>query len=181
MSGCGHEHSATKPRRELRRLPREISPGVWWVGGCLKSGAFEEPVHFHTSAHLVIGTDKTLLYDTAPPSMWDDMDRDLDRPLGGRPLAEGETPDPTYDLPMFIMSDPPKHDLQRGVCIEQIGMGLDARGEASCEEGAGAIDEGGLVIGGRREREHAGVHGAIRVGGIAAIGRVTDGRARGRG
>jgi cytochrome P450 len=35
--------------------------------------------------------------------------------LGGRPLAEGEVPDPTYDLPMFIMSDPPKHDLQRGV------------------------------------------------------------------
>ncbi len=35
--------------------------------------------------------------------------------FGGRPLAEGEVPDPTYDLPMFIMSDPPKHDLQRGV------------------------------------------------------------------
>ncbi len=86
MSACGHEHSATGPRRELRRLPREISPGVWWVGGCLKSGAFEEPVHFHTSAYLVIGTDKTLLYDTAPPSMWDEMDRDLDRLLGGRPL-----------------------------------------------------------------------------------------------
>ena len=35
--------------------------------------------------------------------------------LSAAPLAEGETPDPTYDLPMFIRSDPPKHDLQRKV------------------------------------------------------------------
>ena len=72
--------------RELRRLPREIAPGVWWVGGCLESAAFDEPVHFHTSAYLIVGADRSLLYDTAPPSMWGDMDRDLDRILGGRPL-----------------------------------------------------------------------------------------------
>jgi flavorubredoxin len=83
MSGCNHEHGK---RRELRRLPREISPGIWWVGGCLVSGAFDEPVHFHTSAYLVIGADRTLLYDTAPPSMWDELDRDLDRLLDGRKL-----------------------------------------------------------------------------------------------
>jgi flavorubredoxin len=84
MTNCAHDHAA--PRRELRRLPREISPGVWWVGGCLASNAFDEPVHFHTSAYLVIGTERTLLYDTAPPSMWEEMDRDLDRLLGGRKL-----------------------------------------------------------------------------------------------
>ena len=33
--------------------------------------------------------------------------------LGGRPLKEGEQVDPTYSLPMFIMTDPPKHDEQR--------------------------------------------------------------------
>lgn len=70
----------------LRRLPREFTEGVWWVGGCLESAAFAEPVHFHTSAYLIVGADKALLYDTAPPSMWPDMDRDLDRILGRRPL-----------------------------------------------------------------------------------------------
>ncbi len=71
---------------KLRRLPREFTDGVWWVGGCLESAAFEESVHFHTSAYLIVGADKALLYDTAPPSMWPDMDRDLDKILKGRPL-----------------------------------------------------------------------------------------------
>jgi cytochrome P450 len=35
--------------------------------------------------------------------------------LGGRPIKEGEQVDPTYSLPMFIMTDPPKHDEQRMV------------------------------------------------------------------
>ncbi len=78
----------TRPLRELplRELPREIAPGVWWVGGCLRSNAFEHPVHFHVSAYLIIGADKALLYDTAPPALWAQMDRDLDRLLDGRTL-----------------------------------------------------------------------------------------------
>lgn len=73
-------------RSQPRTLPRQIADGIWWVGGCLASGAFEHPVHFHVSAYLVIGADKALLYDTAPPALWEQMDRDLDRLLGGRPL-----------------------------------------------------------------------------------------------
>lgn len=72
--------------KAMRELPREIADGVWWVGGCLESAAFDEPVHFHTSAYLIVGTSKTLLYDTAPPSMWADLDRDLDRILKSRQL-----------------------------------------------------------------------------------------------
>jgi hypothetical protein len=71
---------------KLRRLPRELAEGVWWIGGCLESAAFETPVHFHTNAYLILGTEKTLLYDTAPPSLWPDLDRDLDRLLGSRSL-----------------------------------------------------------------------------------------------
>ena len=70
----------------LRELPREIAPGIWWIGGCLRSNAFEHPVHFHVSAYLIIGQDKALLYDTAPPALWAEMDRDLDRLLAGRTL-----------------------------------------------------------------------------------------------
>lgn len=69
-----------------RDLPREIRPGVWWVGACLESGAFDEPVHFHTSAYVVIGTNKTLMFDTAPPGAWPKVDQDLDQVLGNRPL-----------------------------------------------------------------------------------------------
>ncbi|MDQ2801240.1 MAG: MBL fold metallo-hydrolase [Pseudomonadota bacterium] len=72
--------------RDLHRLPREIAEGVWWVGGCLESAAFAEPVHFHTSAYLVVGAERSLLFDTAPPAMWPDLDRDLDQILGGRTL-----------------------------------------------------------------------------------------------
>ncbi len=72
--------------RERHQLPREIADGVWWLGGCLESAAFSEPVHFHTSAYLIVGADQTLLYDTAPPAMWPELDRDLDRILGTRPL-----------------------------------------------------------------------------------------------
>lgn len=67
-------------------LPREISPGIWWVGACLESAAFDEPVHFHTSAYVVVGGSRTLMFDTAPPGAWPKVDQDLDRVLGDRPL-----------------------------------------------------------------------------------------------
>jgi flavorubredoxin len=70
----------------VREIPREIADGVWWLGGCLESAAFDEPVHFHTSAYLIVGQDKTLLFDTAPPGAWDAMERDLARILGDRKL-----------------------------------------------------------------------------------------------
>lgn len=73
-------------KRELRRLPREIAKDIWWVGGCLESAAFEQPVHFHVSAYLIVGADKTLIYDTAPPAMWQELSRDLDKILNGRAL-----------------------------------------------------------------------------------------------
>ena len=59
--------------------------------------------------------------------------------LGGRPLAEGETPDPTYDLPMFIMSDPPKHDLQRAVVAPVFLPRQIAALESLIRERAGSI------------------------------------------
>jgi flavorubredoxin len=70
----------------VRELPREIAGGVWWIGGCLESAAFDEPVHFHTSAYLIVGVEKTLLFDTAPPGAWADVQRDLDQVLGNRTL-----------------------------------------------------------------------------------------------
>lgn len=77
----------TKPGlASTTELPREISPGIWWVGACLESAAFDEPVHFHTSAYVIVGESKTLMFDTAPPGAWPKVEQDLDQVLGGRPL-----------------------------------------------------------------------------------------------
>jgi len=59
--------------------------------------------------------------------------------LGGRPLKEGEKPDPTYDLPMFIMSDPPKHDAQRMVVAPMFAPRQIAGLESLIRERAGQI------------------------------------------
>jgi cytochrome P450 len=59
--------------------------------------------------------------------------------LGGRPLAEGEKPDPTYDLPMFIMTDPPKHDVQRAVVAPMFAPTQIAGMEALIRQRAGQI------------------------------------------
>jgi len=59
--------------------------------------------------------------------------------LGGRPLREGETPDPTYDLPMFIMTDPPKHDVQRAVVAPMFAPTQIAGMEALIRQRAGQI------------------------------------------
>ena len=81
-----HTPHAPHAPREQHRLPREIAPGVWWVGGCLESAAFEHPVHFHVSAYLIVGTERALLFDTAAPAMWPELSADLDQILGARTL-----------------------------------------------------------------------------------------------
>ena len=43
-------------------------------------------MHFHTSAYLIVGTERTLLFDTAPPGAWEVVERDLKRILDGRRL-----------------------------------------------------------------------------------------------
>jgi cytochrome P450 len=59
--------------------------------------------------------------------------------LGGRPLREGEQPDPQYELPMFIMTDPPKHDDQRKVVAPMFAPKQIAGLEQLIRERAGLI------------------------------------------
>ena len=62
--------------------------------------------------------------------------------LGGRPLKEGEQLDPTYSLPMFIMTDPPKHDAQRKVVAPVFAPRQIAGLESLIRERAGQILDG---------------------------------------
>ena len=59
--------------------------------------------------------------------------------LGGRPVQEGEQVDPTYSLPMFIMTDPPKHDEQRMVVAPMFAPRQIAGLEDVVRERAGKI------------------------------------------
>ena len=61
--------------------------------------------------------------------------------LGGVPLAD-EEPDPTFHLPMLIMEDPPKHDVQRKVVAPKFNPTYLATLKEMIRERAGEILDG---------------------------------------
>jgi flavorubredoxin len=67
-------------------LPRELGPGVTWLGDCLKRMEGDQPVHVHTSCYFVEGERQTLLIDTGHPTHWKQVEATLDTLLGGRTL-----------------------------------------------------------------------------------------------
>ncbi|HEY1777114.1 MAG TPA: MBL fold metallo-hydrolase [Solirubrobacteraceae bacterium] len=65
---------------------RQIADGIWWIPACqqvLLEGKF---VHIHNAPYLVMGRDKTLLWDTSPGLNWSGTERELDALLGDRPI-----------------------------------------------------------------------------------------------
>ena len=69
------------------RLPREIAPGIFWLGGCL-GGAVKDgrTIHIHLSNYLIMGETTTLLVDTGAPSTWLALQAQLKDTLGSRHL-----------------------------------------------------------------------------------------------
>lgn len=65
---------------------REIAAGVWWLPACLQLDAGSTSVHLHNAPYLLMGAEKTLLWDTAPPANWDGIAAELDSLLGDRPI-----------------------------------------------------------------------------------------------
>jgi hypothetical protein len=65
---------------------REIAPGVFWLGGCFEATMLTRPIHYHVSAFLIIGSHKSVLYDTGDPHHWPSIAPVLTRLLAGRPL-----------------------------------------------------------------------------------------------
>lgn len=70
------------PRNDLRR----IADGVWWLGGCLFASAASGPVHYHVSAYLVVGAERTILIDSGDPAHEQAVLENLREILGDRPL-----------------------------------------------------------------------------------------------
>jgi flavorubredoxin len=68
-------------------FPREFAPGIHWLGWCQQTDAFYgRPVHIHTSAFVVVGSERALMYDTSLPVNWPALEIQLEAVLGDRPL-----------------------------------------------------------------------------------------------
>jgi hypothetical protein len=69
------------------RWPREIAPGIWWLGGCNATDAFGGGlVHVHASPYLIVGESATLLVDAGLPAHWGQLSNRVQEVLGDRPL-----------------------------------------------------------------------------------------------
>jgi len=49
------------------RLPREIAPGIFWLGHCLKVSHHGRPLHGYNSVYLVSGDDCSMLVEAGHP------------------------------------------------------------------------------------------------------------------
>lgn len=68
-------------------LPREIAPGCFWFSTCLPvKDANGRLLHNHNSCYLLIGSEATVLVDTAMPYGWPALRGELAQVLAGRPL-----------------------------------------------------------------------------------------------
>ena len=70
----------------VRTLPYEFKPGVFWLGGCVAGDVDGRDVHSSHHQYLIVGDEKALLVDTWFPSMWKEVERQLDEVLGDRSL-----------------------------------------------------------------------------------------------
>ncbi|MBO0980084.1 MBL fold metallo-hydrolase [Microbacterium sp. SD291] len=68
-------------------FPREIAPGVFWMGACLPFHLSDRVIHGHNSAYVVRGTDASVIVDTGNPSSWPTISKKLDEILGDEPLT----------------------------------------------------------------------------------------------
>jgi flavorubredoxin len=81
---------------EAPTLPREIFPGLWWLGSCLEvlpriraaylKDAGTGILHAHQSFFLILGSRATAIVDTGQPQHWPQIEKQLTDVLGERPL-----------------------------------------------------------------------------------------------
>jgi flavorubredoxin len=67
-------------------LPRELAPGIHWIGACISVAKGTDVFHSHFSAFVIVGESATLLIDTGNPDHWKTVESQLDAVLAGRQL-----------------------------------------------------------------------------------------------
>ncbi|HEX4305915.1 MAG TPA: MBL fold metallo-hydrolase [Solirubrobacterales bacterium] len=81
------QHSAITTPTSKRTLPRQIAPGIHWLGPCVDGGSVNlrgGMYHSHLSLYALIGREHSLLVDTGLPSGWPTLERELDQVFGDR-------------------------------------------------------------------------------------------------
>lgn len=66
--------------------PRRIAPVVWWLPACLSAKIDGEENHIHNSPYLLLGTERSLIFDTGHSASWRATEAQLDALLGDRGL-----------------------------------------------------------------------------------------------
>lgn len=78
--------------------PRELKPGIFWLGGCLEQEHFGRIYHSYNAAFLVVGETASLMVDTGHPKDFPLVEAQLNQLLATRPplkhlfLTHEETP-----------------------------------------------------------------------------------------
>ncbi|MES2187499.1 MAG: MBL fold metallo-hydrolase [Pseudomonadota bacterium] len=67
------------------KMPRELVPGVWWLGDCLEQMAGGKMYHTYNAAFLLVGDDACALIETGHPKDFPLISRQLDEILPGKP------------------------------------------------------------------------------------------------
>jgi flavorubredoxin len=65
-------------------LPREIAPGIHWLGVCAQPLVDNQQLHGHFSAFVILGQTEVLMVDTGTPTDWPEIEEQLDAILGRR-------------------------------------------------------------------------------------------------
>lgn len=65
-------------------LPREITPGVFWLGDCLEQRAKGRIYHTYNAAFLICGTEASMLVETGHPKDFPLIDRQMQEILATR-------------------------------------------------------------------------------------------------
>jgi len=72
-------------------LPREVTPGLHWLGGCSDSAGWPgrehlPSVHEPISVYLFVGSERTVLIDPGHAALWYSLEGQIETALAGRPL-----------------------------------------------------------------------------------------------
>lgn len=65
-----------------QQLPRELSPGVFWLGDCLEQLHKGKIYHSYNAAFLIIGSEASLLIETGHPKDFPVLERQIKEVLG---------------------------------------------------------------------------------------------------
>ena len=60
-----------------KELPREIAPGVFWLGDCLEQRANSKIYHTYNAAFLLVGNDASMIIETGHPKDFPKIEQQL--------------------------------------------------------------------------------------------------------